>query len=218
MIRESGACCFYKYAGDSGIKVLEDLRLKVTPPNEFNDPFELTPRSKLKITLQYLVDLLVNDPEWFRTAYDDMVRHENYPHSFQRFLSDMPHVLPLKFNEIKSRYREELIENDLKSLDEGSKYMGLLCVSGPNNSIPMWSHYANHHRGMAFGLEMSHSCFRSGYRTEFAKVSYKQKRYPVEALLPIGNRELLRQLKAVIRTKSPDWKYEQEHRGDLSFG
>jgi len=77
----------------------------------------------------------------------------------------------------------------------------------------MWSHYAQHHRGAAFGLDMRHSCFKLGYRTEFAKVRYRQKRYPVEALLPVGNRELLRQLKAVISTKSPDWEYEQEHRG-----
>jgi hypothetical protein len=204
---------FYKYASEeSGLRILEGLCLKVTPPNEFNDPFELTPRSKLKITLRYMLDLLRTDEEAFLPAYDDMVRNESYPHSFQKFLSDLPRMLPLKFKEFRMQYREALITQDLQSLDEGSKYMGLLCVSRPNNSIPMWSHYANHHRGMAFGLDMKHRCFTHGFSTEFAKVRYRRTRYPVEALLQIGEPELLRQLKAVISTKSPDWKYEEEHR------
>ena len=37
----------YKYAGESGLRILEDLRLKITPPNEFNDPFEVTPHAIL---------------------------------------------------------------------------------------------------------------------------------------------------------------------------
>jgi hypothetical protein len=202
---------FYKYAGDRGINILEDLRLKVTPPNDFNDPFELTPRSKFTITLDYMLNRVHNDPEWFREPYNDMVQHEGYPHSFERFLADMPRVIPLKFKAYKKLYREAQIRNDLGSLNEASQLMGILCVSKPNDSIAMWSHYANHHRGVAFGLDFMHSCF-TGHATEFGAVRYRQDRYAVDALLHIGSVELYKQMKAVMFTKSTIWKYEQEYR------
>ncbi len=61
----------YKYAGASGMRILDDLGLKVTPPNELNDPFELTPRSLDRMTRQYLLDKATHDPEHFRPAYTE---------------------------------------------------------------------------------------------------------------------------------------------------
>jgi hypothetical protein len=203
---------FYKYVGDRGISILEDLRLKVSPPNAFNDPFELTPRSKFTITLDYMLARVHHEPEWFREPYNDMVQNEGYPHSFDRFLADMPTIIPMKFKAFKKLYREAQIRNDLGSIDEASQLMGILCVSKPNDSIAMWSHYANYHRGVAFGLDLVHSCFTDGYASEFAAVKYQRNRCPVDALLPIGSVELFSQLMSVIFTKSTIWKYEQEHR------
>jgi len=202
---------FYKYAGDRGISILEDLRLKVSPPNVFNDPFELTPRSKFTITVDYMLNRVRNEPEWFREPYNDMVRNEGYPHSFDRFLADMPAVIPMKFKAYKKLYREAQIRNDLGSMDEASQYMGILCVSKPNDSIAMWSHYANHHRGVALGLELAHSCF-TGLAGDFDAVRYRRNRCAVDALLPICSVEWYNQLKTVMFTKSTIWNYEQEHR------
>src|SRR6266566_4504306 len=202
---------FYKYVGARGISVIEDLRLKVSPPNAFNDPFELTPRSKFTITADYMLNRVRNEPEWFREPYNDMVRHEGYPHSFDRFLADMPTVIPMKFKAFKRLYRAAQIRNDLGSMDEASQYMGILCVSKPNDSIPMWSHYANHHRGVAFGLDLAHSCF-TGHAGEFDAVRYQRNRCAVDALLPINSAEWYNQLKLVMFTKSTIWEYEREYR------
>src|SRR5260221_6980865 len=114
---------FYKYAGDRGINILEDLRLKISPPNTFNDPFELTPRSKFTITVNYMLERVQNDPEWFRELYQDMVRHEGYSYSFARFLADLPTVIPKKFKAFKELYRQAQIRNDLGSIDEASQRM-----------------------------------------------------------------------------------------------
>jgi hypothetical protein len=200
----------YKYSDHWGITILKDLRLKVSPPNAFNDPFELTPRSKFNITVDYLLNRLRDNPEWFREPYNNMVRHEGYPYTFERFLADMPRIIPLKFNAYRKLYREAQISNDLGSLNEASKLMGILCVSKPNDSIPMWSHYANHHRGVVFGFDFAHSCFAK-HAKEFGAVSYQRKRHAVDALLPIGV-ELYKQMKSVMFTKSTVWKYEQEYR------
>ena len=95
---------------------MEALRLKVSPPNAFNDPFELTPRSTFTITVDYMLARVHDDPEWFREPYDDMVSREGYPHSFARFLADMPSVIPIKFKAIKRLYRKAQIRNDLSSV------------------------------------------------------------------------------------------------------
>ena len=150
---------FYKYTSNGAINILEDLRLIVTPPNAFNDPFELTPRSTFTITIDYLLNRVRNEPESFREPYNNMVRHAGYRDSFERFLAEMPTAIARKFKVISKLYREAQIHHDLGSVDEASQYFGILCVSKPNDSIAMWSHYANYHRGVAFGLDLAHSCF-----------------------------------------------------------
>ena len=49
----------YKYCDRRGIDVLDRLRLKVTPPNRFNDPFEVTPQMgelSSEASLRYLLN------------------------------------------------------------------------------------------------------------------------------------------------------------------
>jgi hypothetical protein len=201
----------YKYAGDSGIKILQDLRLKITPPNEFNDPFELTPQSRFTMTVGYLLDQLKNDPEWFRQPYELMVKHRGYPHAFERFLADLPVEIPRRFNEFRGLWRLEQSRADLGSLADASHYMGILCVSRPNDSIPMWSYYANNHRGIALGLDLCHPCFEHGFRGAFGPVKYRKSRCSVDPRMPDGP-ELLKEFVTVIFTKSIVWRHEKEYR------
>src|SRR5260221_617662 len=112
---------FYKYAGAAGIKVIVDLRLKITPPNEFNDPFELTPRSKFTLTIDRMLNILNTNPEWFRQPYELMVKHEAYPYDFERFLGDLPTEVPRRFNVFKSLWRKEQSRADLGSLQDASQ-------------------------------------------------------------------------------------------------
>lgn len=37
----------YKFCGKYGLEILRTLELKVTPPNQFNDPFEFTSKDVL---------------------------------------------------------------------------------------------------------------------------------------------------------------------------
>jgi hypothetical protein len=63
----------YKYADDSGIRILEDLRLKVTPPNEFNDPFEITPNTRRARPLAEMMADVRPETKFFQGVYEDMV-------------------------------------------------------------------------------------------------------------------------------------------------
>jgi hypothetical protein len=200
---------FYKYFGNLGIKVLEDLRLKITPPNEFNDPFELTPRSNFTITVVDMINRAKTNPSYYCSVFEDM-KNDGYPHAFKQFIATLPTILPLKFREFKKLMRQELVNNDMKSLNQASEKMGILCVSKIPNSIPMWSHYANYHKGIVIGLDLPKmGNALPGY---FGKVRYHKSRRGINPWLDPTNSEWFRQVTDTIFIKSRDWVYEQEYR------
>jgi hypothetical protein len=199
----------YKYAGDSGIHILDGLRLKVTPPNELNDPFELTPRSKNLITRKYIVEKAKNDPEHFRAMYEEIVRRENYKWPFEVFLQTLK--LPRDvYSRFRKLYADGLVETDLGSIQEASRSMVILCLSAMNDSIPMWSHYSNHHRGIVIGLDTSDSCFQHG--SAMSKVIYRAHRVSVNPLDDANPGAVWAKALETILTKSRVWEYEKEYR------
>lgn len=202
----------YKYIYGHAIDILESLHLKVTPPNEFNDPFELTPRSRFTITIEYMLNKVRNEPEHFRPAWEDL-RHKNgYSGTYEQFLADLPNQIQGNFKEFKRRHKGQLTENDLKSVHEASNKLGILCLSKPNDSIPMWSYYANSHQGVAFGLNATHPCFERGQVGVFDAVTYRRSRLPIDQLLPPGSKQLFNQMTAIMFTKSKVWEHEDEYR------
>lgn len=80
----------------------------------------------------------------------------------------------------------------------------IACFSEKNNSMLMWSHYGDEHRGICVGynlreLIMNYNCFPVIYSTKM----------PQEKDLNILDNNMLYQS---ILTKSEDWKYEFEWR------
>jgi hypothetical protein len=144
----------YKYSGEPGFKILEDLRLKVTPPNEFNDPFEITPNSKRARPLVEMLAAINKDSEYYRGVFDDMVRDGFYHDSFDQFIRELPSELPKYYAAYKKLSRKEMAKRDMTTLDDVSAELGVLCFSKPADNIPMWSYYGNNHRGVVFGINV----------------------------------------------------------------
>lgn len=202
---------FYKYTGDWGLKILEELRLKIAPPNEFNDPFELTPRSKFKITINDMIEKSKSEPEHFRAVFENL-KCDGYSGSFEQFIRDFPEMVhQMGFSRFKKLMISELAKKDMRSLDEASKKFGILCVSKTHNSIPMWSYYANHHRGIAIGLDCS-QIGKALPGPHFWKVKYRTARRGVNPWLNPSNPEWLKQVLDTIFIKSREWGHEQEYR------
>jgi hypothetical protein len=200
----------YKYtSGESGIKVLQDLRLKVTPPNEFNDPFELTPRSKFTITLNDMLNRVRNCPEYYRGVFEDM-KKDGHSQTFEQFIETLPKVLPTKFSEFRNLMRKKLVEMDMQAINEASQKLGILCVSKKANDIQMWSHYANHHKGIAIGLDLSKA--GGALKGQFGEVKYRKPRRGVDPWLMPPNPEWFRQVTETIFTKGQEWIHESEYR------
>ena len=62
----------YQYSGEHGNLVLQNLQLKVTPPNEFNDPFEMSPIIKCADPKAYAVGMAKKallDPSFFEQVH-----------------------------------------------------------------------------------------------------------------------------------------------------
>ena len=97
----------------------------------------------------------------------------------------------------------------MKSLDGASEKLGILCVSRIPNSIPMWSHYADHHKGIAIGLDMTKIGNSLG---PFQRVRYHKYRRDFDRWLDSTKREWFEQVVDIFFIKSRDWLYEQEYR------
>jgi len=201
---------FYKYAGKSGFKILENLRLKITPPNEFNDPFEITPRSKFTRKLEKMQEEAKTNPEQHRSTYEQMKQAGRYPGSFEEFKAEFPEALQKHFPEYRRQAKLRLANGDSIFLDEVSKKMGILCLSKLPESIPMWSYYADQHRGIVFGVDVEKI---GGYiRVRSGPVKYKKQRVRVDPYLPQKSPERQTQAIRVLFTKNREWKHEKEFR------
>jgi len=202
----------YKYADDFGLKILEDLRLKITPPNEFNDPFEITPLSRRARPLPEMIKDATIESPYFRAVYEDMVHDGAYSGSFEQFIRDMPTELPKHYPAYKKLSAKEMAVRDLTALDEVSPELGILCLSKPRDDIPMWSYYANEHRGIAVGLDPD----RIGSLPEGPRgfVKYRKNRLRVNPFSKTFHKERLQ----TIFTKSFAWRHEQEYRRVFRLG
>ncbi len=175
-------------------------------PSECNDPFEFTPRSRVTITREYMLEKLQRDPEHFRPAYDDLVR-EGFSQLFSEFLKSLPEAIETMFPEFRIRYRDRLIDLDLASREQASQFVGILCLSLPNLSIPMWSHYGHEHSGVVIGVKKDDPAFSHGVS---GWVRYRKNRVSVDPLVRPGSEVWWKQINRTIFSKSPEWSYEKE--------
>jgi hypothetical protein len=202
----------YKYAGEPGFKILENLRLKVTPPNEFNDPFEITPNSRRARPLAEMLAEVHKDSQYFRNVYDDMVQGGSYNDSFEQFLKELPSALPRYYSEYKKLSRREIAMRDLNTMDDISSKIGILCFSKPADDISMWSYYANHHRGVVFGVDVEKIGGKLPKFSGFVKYRKSRVRYN-----PFSSLSRQQRLQTAF-TKSRVWRHEQEYRCIFRLG
>lgn len=97
----------------------------------------------------------------------------------------------------------EQFEQDKKSKSFQEKIF-VSCFSEKCDSMLMWSHYGDEHKGICFGYDL-HTLIR---KYDFFPVIYSKK-MPQESELDLHNGNGL--LKSIL-TKSIDWSYEQEWR------
>ena len=193
----------YKYLDGFGLDAVANLELKITPPNEFNDPLEFTPR----IEFQHEAEL--------RRYYESCVR-EGMPHSsFEQFK-----------NERSAGKLCDFLQSEFRDLV--SKQLTVLCMSKRPTITNQWSRYADAYRGLVLELNIEeepfctfskmtlHRLFEVVYPTNEEKAAIS----PMEILElnadgsdPATTAEKIVQLLyRAGREKSEEWSKEEEWR------
>lgn len=110
-------------------------------------------------------------------------------------------------NELEGKIPHDAIEQVRESTVNLRETLAISCFSERNDSILMWSHYANKHKGF---------CLCYAVRDI---LSAKKKLFPVwyreEKVLPICKGKTIQQnprIREILIQKSPDWSYEKEWR------
>jgi len=189
----------YKYLSSARIDVLQNLKIRFTQPCELNDPFESA--------------LLVQS-----NAFQDWEA---------QMLKDAEQFVPeteeerAELEEIKEELRQnarmmtspQAVGRELA--DRINRAQGVLSLSRTNDSLLMWAHYGESHKGYVLGLDDSHPWFYErnglGEATKPHNVIYTSRRSAIKA----GSEDFY---DGLLCFKSLEWAYEEEVRIFRTFG
>ena len=141
----------YKYCDQRGIVILQSLRLKVTPPIQFNDPFEFMPKVDFDITPEKKSGL--RSKRLLRKLWTDM----KIPLDFETFRS----LYLERFEQVGGRSVKATLKKLQAAADEArdgiltfmSEAFALACYSEVSDNFLMWSHYRAGHQGMVIRIQ-----------------------------------------------------------------
>ena len=192
-----------------GLDILSSLRLKVTPPDRFNDPFEFTSQLESKHTHADVRKMLSRDelliPAW-KEMVADGVTQDKCEDIKIRYLQELEQS-DLVVNEALARFRQIVEEVRANIVSSFSEDFGLVCYSQVPDNILMWSHYGGCHQGFVIEFDLSHPFFQDG--NNMAPVEYSSER----AFAEMREDELIMDdVLALCRRKSLQWEYEKECR------
>ena len=190
-----------------GIAILRELLLKVSPPKEFNDPFEFTPTTLNPITSLDQKQLI---------RLNDWLHKQGLVDSSVESLQKVLPVL-MQYNPTVRNFATELAKSDMAARDESSDHFGVLCLSELRTDICMWAHYGDEHRGVVIGLDFDNEVAGIGGVVCFDKVQYANCRQPLNPMLKAGE-EFNKQMLEITMTKSLAWKHEHERRMVFNLG
>jgi hypothetical protein len=197
----------FKYCDSRGIDILQSLRLRVTPPNQFNDPFEFMPKVDFCIDSAD-VEKWLTDPARLRPIWEKTQTGM----SFQDFHAACSAVFGKGSQEQLERTRKTLQELSVRDrdgvVDFISKTHALACYSEIPDNFLMWSHYTRGHKGVVVEFNLKSDFFSQP--SNLMPVSYRSER--ASAVFDRDGFAFNEHVLSVVRTKSLEWKYEQEWR------
>jgi hypothetical protein len=149
-------CPFDMYA----LRAISEAEVYYASPKAFNDPLDCNPTIDLDIETREAFSLLKNMLLQNRVKIDEinkMLVHIHY--MAKETLDDST----LTDSEVDTNIRWSLQREIQKLLEVQMARNGVLAVSEVYDSVLMWSHYADHHRGCALStIPQSRRCRVSG--------------------------------------------------------
>lgn len=204
-----GPILYKYYKAGTAITALERQTLGFTPPNRFNDPFELLPKIISHPSAQRILDrkgrITNKQREGLRRRWNSEGQTSFSKANFERFLKSKEKELEIqistKLAQMPSRMAKEVVEIV-------SREFGILCLSKRWNHHLMWGHYSEGHSGFCIGYQIPAE-IPGVYRVE---VQYTPERYAIRDSDVMRGRFSRKDVEGIIRTKSEEWAYEREVR------
>lgn len=188
----------YKYRNwkdDYQKDLLRKNELFMASPGSLNDPFDC------RIYENYLKYI---DTEEKKDNYilESLNKHSTYFKENDISLSQAKKILEERMEDLlKYQIRSEVIGSEFDD-----KHFGITCFSEKWDSILMWTHYADNHRGYCIGFDEKMLRISQLF-DKIKRVEYSQN-YP--ELDPLNKHKKIDELKYFV--KSLDWEYEKEVR------
>jgi len=199
----------YKYLSPARLDVLAQRNVRFTQPGDFNDPFEFRPKIQAAASEQevrtYVEENFERLVELELAKYGALI--QLFPREkLKELLLSQKARLPELFRLLESGMLDKVSFSIDQALNQN---IGVLCLSEVRDSILMWGHYTDNHRGFVIEFDSNHSFFsnRRSEQDEFGflrRVDYQRKRPSVilsDTSSPVW-----------FQTKSEQWAYEKEWR------
>ncbi|HEX7515716.1 MAG TPA: DUF2971 domain-containing protein [Chthoniobacterales bacterium] len=200
----------YKYmSAYYALKTLRDLELKITPPNQFNDPFEFSPRVICSSPEREAKRILKLKAE-IKGMYEEEKQLGIFRGNFREYRERMRRMRPTLISGVAGKMHEANAHLQHNYLDGISRDVGVLSLSARPNSIVMWGHYGDKHRGMVIGFDTAWEVFRSG--KGLRSVRYDRKRLTWDSACKPGSAAEKAYVVQMICHKNDEWAYEDELR------
>jgi hypothetical protein len=190
----------YKYRNFDArsISMLANDQMYIANPLDFNDPFDCVAHEHMFET--YNPESLEMLARLYSTIPEENITRENTKKLFEA-AQQHPEIKKIII-ERKQANKDFLMKN------------GILCLSACNNSILMWSHYANYHKGFCIGFKNNiglpqHLIKQVSYAKTINNDFVSFFLFSQTATKEEAHDNLL---KTFIFTKYIDWQYEQEWR------
>ena len=238
----------YKYLSyENAVKTLSNNSVLLNNPVEYNDPFDcvIKPSKEdeeecFKRIINYylfkefssiILDKKVKIPfmllwvRWELKLFKRLMRKHPYYDKMPGF-DGMMKIAFKKYEAINKDFPTELKKNKEKFLSDIRKAIKEIkdmllvsCFSKSNDSILLWSHYGDKHKGVCVEFDVDPKDYKE------VKYSKKRKQIDLKTVTAVvlgydyigqqvnkDNSALIKTLTNLLLTKSRDWQYESEYR------
>jgi hypothetical protein len=199
----------YKYCNEAGKFILQNLEIKVTPPNELNDVCEMRPVVKNrdpKAWAREFAKKVVTDPTYYNAHPLKYPNCKNF-REFQAFarsqlgtiISDLEKHSPA----VDAELQEEVVELV-------SQKWGIFSLSANPVQHLMWAHYGDSHRGIVVEFNETDKIFN---HASFLRCEYNNTPAMYDSSAGVNQAAV----ELFARRKRTDWSYEEESRLIVPF-
>jgi len=226
----------YKYTTYAAARaIIANSTLKLSVPMAFNDPFDILLEEALGSDVEeFLRDLI---PAFFDVVSGELDHGALRPGNFRDTITKInQHLRRLPSEALTERRQEwlkqplERVWTDLSFLRENNRIVvetirgqlstyGIFCTSINKDSLLMWAHYADHHRGLVLEFEPdleNDSALLASRPVRYSDerpLLYRTPRDILDKALFMSSDESAKSiLEPLIYSKSTEWEYEEEFR------